>query len=161
MAITLWKFIDDIPEVIKALVRITSDTTKNGFIYYGRNNMTWQIIAPNEINSTPVITEFSSQSTTIDMAIPNGGSIGALIANKHTQILPESATARSVYILNKGPGVVHLFIGTPTSAWIASPQSARKIQPGGSAESDESTCKAPLWGWSEGGAATLVIDILS
>ena len=71
------------------------------------------------------------------------------------------ATARSVFLFNKGPGTIHLHLGTPSTSWESSPESARRLKPGESAESTPESSKASLSGWSEEDTADLLVDILS
>lgn len=105
-------------------------------------------------------TEFTVQVTTL-VPLPDGGSLGAPNASSVIEIVPSSVTARSIFIFNKGPGTIHLHLGTPSTSWESSPESARQIKPGGYAESTPESSKASLSGWSEGDTANLLVDIFS
>ncbi|MEM1167847.1 MAG: hypothetical protein AAGJ08_01825 [Cyanobacteria bacterium P01_H01_bin.35] len=107
---------------------------------------------------TPPI-EFSTQ-TTSEVPLPDGGTLEAPISSAVTEILAASTEYRRVSIENEGPGTVHLYIGNVPPAWESAPKSATKIEPGGYVVSRTESCKAKLSGWSEGGEANLVMDVV-
>ncbi|MGB3509427.1 MAG: hypothetical protein WBA93_09315 [Microcoleaceae cyanobacterium] len=115
--------------------------------------------APFSIPSPTPPTEFTTQ-TTSKVPLPNGGTLDTPIANTVTEIIASSTTQRSVVIYNKGPGTVHLYIGDVPAGWETAPEAAVQIEPGGFAESSPSSAKAKLSGWSEGGVANLVMDVV-
>ncbi|MDJ0553506.1 MAG: hypothetical protein QNJ68_03520 [Microcoleaceae cyanobacterium MO_207.B10] len=123
--------------------------------------MNYRIIpAPISIPSPTPPVEFTSQVTT-KPSLPDGGTLETPIASTVTEILAISSSQRSVFIHNKGPGIVHLYIGDVPAGWEAAPESATKVEPGGFAASSLESSKAKLSGWSEGGTADLVVDVVS
>lgn len=120
--------------------------------------MSYHIYRSPASTSPPQVVEFSSQ-TTASTPLPDGGALGSPNASSVVEVVASSLSFRSVFIYNKGPGTVHLHLGAVSPAWEASPESARRLEPGDSAQSTLETCKLAVHGWSEGEAADLIVDV--
>lgn len=122
--------------------------------------MTYKIIQKKPDIPTPEPpVEFSTQTTTTP-SLPDGGTTESPNSGSVTEILAATTEYRSVVIKNEGPGTVHLYLGNVPPAWTSSPKSAQQIEAGGTAVSNLESSKAKLSGWSEGGTANLIVDVV-
>ncbi len=125
-------------------------------LYY----MTYRIIPkPLEIPAPEPPVELSTQTTTTP-TLPDGGTTASPNSGTVTEILAASTEYRSTVIKNEGPGTVHLYLGDVPAAWESAPKSAQQIEPGGVAVSTLESSQTKLSGWSEGGTADLIIDVV-